>query len=88
MTTPTFSLDAIVRIVRAFVATRTGRSADDIGPATLLLRDGRLDSFSLVELIVELERGLDVSLDAGALIPEDFETPLVLLERLRDIAAA
>jgi len=78
-------LDAILGVVRNFVQTKRGKAADAIGPGTALLRDGYLDSFALVELICELEKQLSISLPDGSLIPEDFETPNVLHDRLQEL---
>jgi acyl carrier protein len=78
-------IDRILVVVRGFVETKRGKPADAIGANTALLRDGYLDSFALVELIAELEKQLAISLPDGSLIPEDFETPQVLHERLQEL---
>jgi acyl carrier protein len=78
-------MDAILGVVRGFVEHKRGKSAEKIGPNTALLRDGYLDSFALVELIAELEKQLAISLPDGSLIPEDFETPDVLSNRLQEL---
>lgn len=79
------SLEKVIAIVREFVAGTKGDEAQNINEETLLLQEGYLDSFALVELISALESKLEVSLPDGFLIPEDFETPTVLFERLQDI---
>jgi len=81
------SQDLMMRVVREFVERKRGKPALSIGLNTALLRDGYLDSFALVELIVELEKQLGVDLPAGSLIPEDFETPQpqVLYDRLQEL---
>jgi acyl carrier protein len=79
------SLEAILGVVRNFVETKRGKAAGAIGASTALLRDGYLDSFALVELIAELERQLGIELPDGSLIPEDFETPQVLYDRLQEL---
>jgi acyl carrier protein len=38
-----------------------------------------------VELIAELEKQLGLQLPDGSLIPEDFETPQVLYDRLQEL---
>jgi acyl carrier protein len=78
-------IDSILRVVRDFVQQRQGKPADKIVAQTALLRDGYLDSFALVELIAELEKQLAIELPDGSLIPEDFETPQVLHDRLQDL---
>ncbi len=79
------SLEQVLTIVREFVARKRGVAGDSIGPQTALLREGCIDSFQLVELIVELDQRLSERIPEGMLIPEDFETPTVLSERLRDV---
>lgn len=78
-------IDQILGVVRGFVETKRGKPAQGIGPNTALLADGYLDSFALVELIVELEKQLQINLPDGSLIPEDFETPQVLHDRLQEL---
>lgn len=78
-------LENIIAIVREFVAKTKGEEAQNINEETLLLQEGYLDSFALVELIAALESKLEVTLPDGSLIPEDFESPRVLWERLQDI---
>jgi acyl carrier protein len=79
------SHDRALQIVQQFVEHKKGSVVEPIGPDTYLLRDGYLDSFALVELIVELERQLPAKIPDGALIPEDFETPQTLCERLEQL---
>lgn len=79
------SMEAMLGVVRRFVESKRGKPTQGIGPTTALLRDGYLDSFALVELIVELEKQLAIELPDGALIPEDFETPQVLYDRLQEL---
>lgn len=78
-------LDNVLNVVRNFITDKRGAAARPIDADTPLLRDGHIDSFGLVELIAELQSKLGVTIPDGALIPEDFETPRVLFERLRDI---
>lgn len=77
-------LNRVLEIVRAFVASRDG-GGRRIEADTRLLQEGIVDSFALVELIAELEQTLGVELPMGTLIPEDFESPRVLLGRLEQI---
>lgn len=78
-------LAQVLTIVREFVARKRGVAADKIGPETALLREGCVDSFQLIELIVDLEKRLGTAIPEGFLIPEDFETPTTLHQRLLDI---
>jgi acyl carrier protein len=76
---------AVLEVVRQFIAHKQGAAARSIDADTPLLRDGHIDSFGLVELIAELQQKLRIDIPDGALIPEDFETPRVLFERLQDL---
>ena len=78
-------LTRVQEVVARFVARTRGVAADSIQPATQLLQEGLVDSFGLVELIAELESALGVSLPEGILLPEDFASPQVLWERLRQL---
>ncbi len=80
-----FSHDRVLEVIRSFVEHKKGTAAPAIGSDTFLLRDGYLDSFALVELIAELEKQLSATIPDGALIPEDFETPQTLCERLEQL---
>ena len=79
------SHERVLEVIRQFVEHKKGVDAPAIGPDTLLLRDGYLDSFALVELIAELEKQLPATIPDSALIPEDFETPQTLCERLEQL---
>jgi acyl carrier protein len=75
----------VLQIIQQFVAHKQGAAARPIAMDALLLQDGHLDSFALVELIAELERDLPAVLPDGSLIPEDFESPQALCERLEQL---
>ncbi|MCG6927995.1 MAG: phosphopantetheine-binding protein [Acidobacteria bacterium] len=78
-------LPEIVEVVARFVARTRGVDESTVEPTTQLLQEGLVDSFGLVELIVELESHLGTTLAEGTLLPEDFETPQVLFERLQQL---
>lgn len=78
-------LDDVVRVVRGFVQQKKGTLAQSITADSALLRDGYTDSFGLIELIGRLEKELSITLPDGALIPEDFESPRVLWNRLQEL---
>jgi acyl carrier protein len=78
-------MDQMLEVVRDFIRRKRGDSARSITADSKLLQDGLIDSFALVELIVDLEKELQISLPDGSLIPEDFETPKVLYDRLQDL---
>ena len=75
----------VVKIVADFACRTRGADPKAVKADTPLFREGLVDSFGLVELIAELETGLNVVLPEGSLIPEDFETPQVLWERLQQL---
>jgi acyl carrier protein len=79
------SHERVLEIIQQFVEHKKGVAVEPIAADTYLLRDGYLDSFALVELIAELERQLPATIPDGALIPEDFETPQTLCERLEQL---
>ncbi len=75
----------VLEIIQQFITHKQGAAARPIAADTPLLGEGYLDSFALVELIAELERQLPATLPDGSLIPEDFETPRTLCERLEQL---
>ena len=78
-------LGQVVAAVGSFVQRTRGLSAASVTAETPLFREGLIDSFGLIELIAELEKALGATLPDGALIPEDFESPQVLFERLKQV---
>jgi acyl carrier protein len=78
-------LPRVVEVVARFVARTRGVPVVAVQPDTRLLQEGLLDSFSLVELIAELESVLGTRLPDGMLLPQDFETPEMLFGRLQQI---
>lgn len=53
-----------------------------------LLATGVLDSFELVNLVVELEDALDIEIDAELVIPENFQTGNAIIQLLESILEA
>ncbi len=78
-------LAQVLRVVAGFVARTRGVSEADVTVLTRLLEAGLIDSFGVAELIAELEEALGTTLPEGALLPQDFESPEVLFERLRQL---
>jgi acyl carrier protein len=78
----THQIADVVSVVGQFVARTRGVPADSVDESTPLFAEGLLDSFSLVELTTELESALGIRIGDGLLLPEDFETPARLFERL------
>ena len=78
-------LDQVVRIIGAHVAKTRGLEASTVKAETKLFQEGMVDSFSLVELTGALEEGLGQPISEGSLIPEDFETPQTVYDRLQQV---
>lgn len=78
-------LNQVVKLVGAFVAKTRGVPEASVTAETKLFQEGFVDSFSLVELTVALEQGLGVPLPDGTLIPEDFESPRAVYDRLLQV---
>ncbi|MBK8169482.1 MAG: acyl carrier protein [Sandaracinaceae bacterium] len=76
------SIDEVKNVIAAFVTRTRGLDGTKIQADTELLRDGYLDSFSVVSLSTEIEQALKLSLPSGTLLPEDFESVQVLYDRL------
>lgn len=53
-----------------------------------LLATGVLDSFELVNLVVELEDALDIEIDAELVVPENFQTGNAIIQLLESILEA
>ncbi len=81
MSSPATLLDPIAATIRAWLADtlRAGR-ADGLGPATSLVASGLLDSASVVELVLFLERQFGIRI-------EDHEVGLANFDTLAGLAA-
>jgi acyl carrier protein len=78
-------LSQVVGVVARFVARTRGVAPESVLPTTRLLQEGLVDSFGLVELIADLQASLGGTLEDGALLPEDFDSPETLFARLRQL---
>ena len=78
-------LSQVLLVVSRMVALTRGVPPESIQPSTKLLQEGLLDSFGLVDLVLELETVLGAKIPQTSLLPEDFETPEVLCERLKQL---
>ena len=78
-------LEDVVRVIDAFIRRTRGRVAGVTSADTKLFQEGLLDSFAVAELILELERASGAAIADGALIPDDFESPRILYQRLQEI---
>ncbi len=78
-------LPQVLSVVSQMVARTRGVPEGTVRPSTNLLQEGLLDSFGLVALVGELEKMLGAKIPDGMLLPEDFETPEVLCERLKQL---
>jgi acyl carrier protein len=80
-----FDLSSVVEVVGGFVARTRGVPGDSVRATTLLFQEGLLDSFAVAELIAELAAAFGASWEEGTLLPQDFESPQVLFERLQQL---
>jgi acyl carrier protein len=79
------SLESVVEVVSGFVGRTRGKLPRPINADTRLFQEGLIDSFGLVELILEIEKAAGGAIPEGALLPDDFESPRVLHSRLEEI---
>lgn len=76
------NIDQVRSVIAGFVTKHRGLDGGKITNDTELLRDGYLDSFSVVSLSNEIEQALSLTLPSGTLLPEDFESVQILYDRL------
>ena len=76
------SEQVVLSVISDFATNVRGMARPTLSMDTHLFQEGLVDSFGIVELTAELEKALGVTLPGGELLPEDFETPRALLERL------
>jgi acyl carrier protein len=74
---------AVRSTVRGTVAEIVGHRVED---SESIVSSGLLDSLSVVQLIAELERKLNVTIPPANLQPEDFDTVDLILETLERTA--
>jgi acyl carrier protein len=67
------------------IAEIRGAAGLRIEPDTELFKTGYVDSFALVELIAWISDRMGIPIGDGDLMPEDFETPRKLWERLAEL---
>ena len=67
----TAQADAMIRYVKDKILRKPGL---DIGIQTPLVSSGLVDSFALVEALVELERVTDLRIPAAKVAPTDMDT--------------
>jgi acyl carrier protein len=79
------SLESVIQIVNGFVTRTRGKLTRPIVADTKLFQEGLLDSFGLVELVLDLEKVSGTTIPEGHLLPDDFETPRVLHGRLQEL---
>ena len=53
-----------------------------------LLAAGIIDSFDIVNLVVELEEAFDIEIDPSLVIPENFRTVDAMIELIKSITEA
>lgn len=60
-----------------------GAEDGELQPDMDLFAEGLLDSFGVVQLLVDLETEFDIQLDMEALSREDIATPAMILQKIR-----
>jgi acyl carrier protein len=76
------TLEAVIKVVSEFVARTRGPPKQPISADTKLFQEGLIDSFGLFELRSDVEAALGESVPEGELMPDDFESPRALWDRL------
>jgi acyl carrier protein len=77
--------ETVIAVVSGFVSRTRGKQKQTISADTKLFQEGLIDSFGIVELIAELERAGGKPIPEGDLMPDDFESPRVLFNRLQEL---
>ncbi len=77
--------EAIVALIQRFVAREKPSISIAITADTELLKGGFLDSLKLVKLVGEIATEFGRPIPKGFLMPDDFDTPAVLWDRLCEI---
>jgi acyl carrier protein len=80
------SPEAVLKIIEEFIIREKGRLSEPLSLDTPLLQRGLIDSFAVVSLGEEFGNAFGIALTSGSLIAEDFETPRLLYNRLKDLA--
>lgn len=80
------SPESVLLIIREFVARQKGATETPIELDTPLLDEGIVDSFGLMDLAEEFGNAFEIQL-LGKLLPEDFESPRTLWNRIQDVAS-
>lgn len=79
-------LETLLRVVSAYADKKLGRKRPAIEEDTALFHEGLIDSFGMAEIISAYEAATGTKIPEGALLPDDFESPRVLLQRIRELA--
>lgn len=72
-------LENVVAILNRICGTEEGELEPDLD----LFEAGLLDSFGVVQLLVELEERLGVELDIATITREEIATPALIAQRIR-----
>lgn len=72
-------LEQVITILNDIV----GAGEGELEPDMDLFESGLLDSFGVVQLLVELEARLGIVLDIATLTREEIATPALIVERIR-----
>ena len=78
------SADTVLRVISESIVRAKGDLSTPLTLDTPLL-EGLVDSFGLIELSEDIARALDLPLLSGNFVPEDFETPRTVWNRIQEI---
>lgn len=87
MPTSMLSAESVLSVIRDFVLREKGEVAEPLDLDTPLLESGLVDSFGLVDLGADISRELGIPILSGTLLPEDFETPRILWNRIQEVTS-
>lgn len=82
------SPEAVLKVIREFIIREKGSLNQAIELDTQLLDGGMIDSFGLIELGEEIGQAFELPLFSGNLLPEDFESPRTLWNRIQEVLAS
>lgn len=87
-TTGEFTVEEVCAVVATCVGPQDGGAKADIDADTELLLTGMLDSLTIVKIVAELERRLDVSIPESIVVARNFRTPTTLHQAVAEVREA
>ena len=78
--------ETVINVIRAVLRRRHGQESEEVSQASLLREDLALDSFALVEVLLELEDAFGCSFDDGAFAQSPLMTAADLCQAVQKAA--